>query len=378
MSTRRTYGSGSISYHKDSGLFQGRIDMSHGKIRKRKSVYGKTKRETQLKLNALMTQVEKGSFVDNSAKSLSLWLEDWLRLYKNGKLKPNTLIVYNRLIDIAIRQQIGEIDLKDITPIKLQEFFNGLANEYAPATLQKVKNILKPAFQKAVDNNMLKKNPMAGVELPKQVKPLIHALSENEITRLCEAAKEYRLYSAIVLVLQTGLRIGELLALTWKDFKPSKRMLYINKTLIQVKDEQGSTIKQIQHSTKTDSSNRTIPLNAGAMSILSDHMLDAGEMLTSEKLIFSTKSGNPYDYGNFNRTLASICKKAGIQRITAHSLRHTFATQLHEKGANIKALSEILGHKKATTTLDMYVHPSSEGKEDIVNLLNINDREEHT
>ena len=377
MSNRRDYGSGSISFHSDSKLFQGRVYITTaGGKRIRKSIYARTRREAQRKLTELQAQVQNGSYVKQSDISLSLWLQEWFEKYKRAKLKPNTESTYTMLINTLINPYIGNVILKDLSPLRLQEYFNTLSPKYSPSTLLKIKNLLNPALRAAVENDMLSKSPMAGVTLPKPIKPSVRALSAAEITKLCEAAKGYRLYYAILLALETGLRIGELLALTWGDFSASQKSLTINKTLIEVKDKDGKTVRHVQHSPKTESSNRVVPLSVGAMEILADHARETGACIKDDKdkLIFCTKAGSPYEYRNFNRTLAAICQKAGITRVSAHGLRHSFASVLNQRGADLKAISEILGHAKTTTTINTYVHTSSDMKEEAVNLMDIYQR----
>lgn len=206
-----------------------------------------------------------------------------------------------------------------------------------------------------------------GVKLPKQAEKNIKAiqtLTEQEIPLYCQYATErynngksiYRLGNALVLILFTGLRLGEAMGLTWEDIDFNKGTLTVRRTLEQVKnrekDENGNHFILIEGTTKTKSGERTIPLNQTAFNALQELQKING----SFEHVLSSATGNPINPRNLNRAHDCILERAGVQHIGIHALRHTFATQLFSKKVDIKIISRLLGHSDVSITYNTYIH----------------------
>lgn len=368
---RRGNGEGSIVKRKD-GRWQGSIVVGRDASGKliRKTVYGKTRQEVQEALNKISGQLYSKTYIEPSSIELGCWLKDWLRNYKSISLKPTTYDLYETLIDKIIIPEIGSLKLKDIRPIHLQMFYNKLydnGNGYSTSTLQKINNILSPACEVAVRNDLIVKNPMDGVQLPKHKEKQVRALTVEEEARFLEAAKNNQYYMAFVVLLDTGLRCGELLALTWDDIDLKNGMLYVSKNLVAVKDRiTGKQKLVVQDTPKTSNAIRAIPLTTRALTLLKSLKL---KRQSKTNIVFCTNRFTYIYPKNLRRAFQCVLKRAGIEQLGLHVLRHTFATRLFEKGANPKTVSTLLGHANVGITLDIYTHVEPEQMKEAIRLL---------
>jgi integrase len=371
--SKRGNGEGTIVKRKD-GRYMGSVTIGrdiNGKL-KRKTVYGKTKKEVQEKLNDLSKQIYTDSYFEPSSLKLNDWLKTWLKNYKAISLKPATYDLYETLIDTLIYSGLGQLKLKDIKPVHIQAFYNKLYDNgkgYATSTIQKVNNILNPAFKTAIKNELINKNPVDSIEMPKHREKQVRALTIEEQNAFLEYAKISWYFSAFVVALDTGLRCGELLALNWDDIDLKNGEITVYKNLIAVKDrdsEDEKLILKIQQSPKTAKSIRTVPLTQRALNVLRE--LKIKQQSLSE-IVFCTNKGTHVFPKNLRRTFQNILSKAKIEKLGLHVLRHTYATRLFEAGANPKTVSELLGHKNVSITLNIYTHVLPHQKKETVKLL---------
>lgn len=371
--SKRGNGEGTIVKRKD-GRYMGSVTVGrdmNGKL-KRKTVYGKTKKEVQEKLNDLSKQIYTDSYFEPSSLKLYDWLKTWLKNYKAISLKPSTYDLYETLIDTLIKTELGQLKLKDIKPVHIQAFYNKLYDNgkgYSTSTIQKVNNILNPAFKTAIKNELINKNPVDSIEMPKHKEKQVRALTIEEQNVFVEEAKNSWYFSAFVVALDTGLRCGELLALEWNDIDLKNGEITVYKNLVAVKDrdsEDEKLILKIQQSPKTAKSIRTVPLTQRALNVLRE--LKIKQQSLSE-IVFCTNKGTHVFPKNLRRTFQSILSKAKIEKLGLHVLRHTYATRLFEAGANPKTVSELLGHKNVSVTLNIYTHVLPHQKKETVKLL---------
>lgn len=182
--------------------------------------------------------------------------------------------------------------------------------------------------------------------------------NEEEARRFLEAAKGSRYYALFYLALATGMRSGELLALTWNDVDLAAGMVAVRRTLAGVSD--GAPVWQ---DPKTPAARRRIPIDPAAVEVLRQHRrrqaeerLKAGPAWQDHGLVFCTRSGRPVIYTNLYYLMRGIAKRAGVPPIRFHDLRHTHATILLRQGVHPKVVAERLGHSRVAVTLDTYSH----------------------
>ena len=300
----------------------------------------------------------------------SLWLEKYAKLgVKMRTYNKYEFIVYNRIIP-----QFGEYELDQITTTILQEFILHLLetgnlkdnSALSVNTVYGIISVLKQGFNLALVLELISKNPTNAIKMPKAIEKEICAFSREEqkiIEDYCLHNKKWN-YIGIILCLYTGIRLGELLALTWDDVDFEKKSLFINKTAYKVKSNGQN--KMIIGTPKTKKSNRIIPLCDKLI-----NLLKLSKQYANSRYIISTKNGNIIETRAYQRTFESILNKCGIKHYNFHCLRHTFATRAIELGMDPKTVSEILGHTNVGITLNRYAHSLYEFKVQEMNKLNI-------
>lgn len=368
MPKKRGQGEGTISKRED-GTWWGRITVgvdSDGK-QKRKAFYGKTKAEVRKKMVAAQNDLNNGVYVEPSKLTVGQWIDIWIAEYKKNSIKPTTFVNYRARITTHIKPAIGQVKLKDLRVDTIQKMVNELNNNgLAPETIRGAYNNLHSALEQAVDNGLIQKNVASKVLLPKIEKKAVRVFSTEEQNRFIEAAKDTYMGEVFMLDLGTGLRIGELLALTWNDISFEDEILRVNRTLNITKDYDDLEAKwqKTFGTPKTESSVRSIPLLPNIVILLKDikrqqsaRRLKLGSTYENSNLVFATQLGRPLDPRNMQRTFASILKKAGIEQgFHIHCLRHTFATRGLENGIELKVMQELLGHSSIKMTADLYMH----------------------
>jgi len=384
MGKKRGNGEGTIVKVKD-GLWRGAVVIGRdekGNL-KRKWFNGKTKKEVIDKMQPVLALINTGEYVEPSKTSLGEWLDVWLSEYKKNVLKPTTYDSYETNIRHHLKPGLGHIPLKDLKTFDIQRFINEKyeSGNASTALLRKLKNILHGSLKQAIVNQLITRNVSEGVILPKHKQKEIRVFSREEEKAFINALKDDRLEVAFKLDLVSGLRIGELLGLTWDCVDLTNGIITVKQSLIRVKDRSKDAEKKnlyiIENTTKTRNSKRKVPIPKAAVSMLKEHKLKqewekriAEGVYEDNNLLFCTASGNRIIPRNAERSFARIAKKAGITGASIHSVRHTYATRLFEKGVAAKTVSELLGHKNVSHTLDVYTHVLPDVKSDAVENLN--------
>ena len=296
------------------------------------------------------------------------WLNEWLTHYIKPSSKQRTFEQYSKVAQIHILPYLGDIELTDLTPFVLQKLITDLMTNGNKRTGKG----LSPNFVKtilSVIQNSLKTAHLVGylpeysankIKRPKIVEKQVECFSIQEQKKIEEAALSVKKdkYRGIILCLYTGLRIGELLALTWNDVDFEKSILSVTKTCHDG-NENGEHIRIID-TPKTENSRRQIPLSKTLVKMLID-------MKRKSKCEFVIADGEkPVFIRSYQRTFELLLKKLKLPHKGFHSLRHTFATRALECGMDVKSLSEILGHKNATITLNRYAHSLWEHKAEMM------------
>lgn len=301
----------------------------------------------------------------------NVWFEEWLTHYIKPSSKQRTFEQYSRAAQIHILPYLGDVELTDLTPFILQKFITGLTENGNKRTGKG----LSPNFVKtilSIVQNSLKTAHLVGylpeysankIKRPKPKEKQVECFSAWEQKKIEEAALSAKKdkYRGIILCLYTGLRIGELLALTWNDVDFEKSILSVTKTCHDG-NENGKHVRIIDMP-KTENSRRQIPLSKTLVKMLKD-------MKKKSKCEFVIADGEkPVFIRSYQRMFELFLKKLGLQHKGFHSLRHTFATRALECGMDVKSLSEILGHKNAVITLNRYAHSLWEHKAEMMNKL---------
>lgn len=309
-------------------------------------------------------QAEKGMGVCHSKAAVKTgdWIETWIEKHKAPKLAPSTLTSYRNNYRVHIKPYVGEILLRDLTTYHIQKMLDSMDGSLS--LFVKVYNVIHGALEKAVELGMIPRNPCKGVAFPADDKEDMRVLTQEEQQRFI-AALDGEYYRVMLLTyLYSGMRIGEGIPLLWSDIDLEKRTIRVKKKAIVAHDYKTHSAKQeVQNFCKTKSSTRVIVITQGLAQILAEHKEVMryraellGEVWSEDSLVFRNSRGNMVYSRNLQESLYKICRNAGIEGATMHTLRHTYATRCFEAGVDIKAISEQLGHANVKTTYNIYVH----------------------
>lgn len=378
---RREYGTGSV-YQDTKGLWRARCPRPNAATPKYFS--GKSEKEVKKKLRDYQKSEEFLGSDDFSSQSIKRYAENWLMLYKKNSIKASSFDRVESMINNNIVPVIGNVQMDNITSRHCQQLINDLqTNGMAFNTIKKIYNTMNNMFSKAYNLGDIKKNPMDTVDMPSShlfAKKPIRALTEAEENKMLEELDKtwttssnliYKYCNLFKLILNTGLRIGEAVALDVEDVDLEKKTTFIHKTALFVKtrDESGKSnggYKQVVNaSPKSSNSSRKIPLNKVAFSAVKT-LIDANP---DSPYIATTSEGTRVSYYTIEKQFKRLMKSCDIEDATVHTLRHTFATRLFEKGADVKTVSTLLGHSSVKITYDTYVHVIKEKQSDVVSLL---------
>lgn len=300
------------------------------------------------------------------------WILHWLNHYILPSVKDRTYTRYSEIAEKHILPAIGELELREITPFALQCFVTRLLESgnlstgggLSPSSVNCVITVMQSSLKTAYALGYMKESMAGKVKRPRTSERKVSCFSYDEqrrmeqYIRVCEKPR----LLGILLSLYTGLRIGELLALEWSDIDLTKGELRVCKTCHAGRGRDGTPMR-IVDLPKTPSSVRTIPLPRQLIPLLR-----RAKKKSASRFVVSNGE-KPVPIRAYQRTFASFQKRLNIPRRGFHSLRHTFATRALECGMDVKTLSELLGHKNPTVTLNRYVHSPTEYKKAMMNRL---------
>nr|WP_300304597.1 site-specific integrase [uncultured Anaerostipes sp.] len=367
-------------YKRKDGRWEARIIFdytSEGKACYR-YLYGKTYQEAKNKKNKLLAELQNSTMTRNFQRNyLKITLDEVMQeCFESRKdsLKESTYMTYVCLYERHLKPDLGSCRMTALTTDRIDAYLKEKLKSgrldhkggLSPKTVADIRSILLMALKFA----RKKKYPCADsgdIFYPSMHSQGIQVLSKLEQQKLEETvfAANDSLSSGILLALYSGLRIGEICALQWKDINFEEQNLLISKTIIRIRNLDSDSkrkTKVIIDRPKTDTSIRTIPLPAFLIEYLETFRKEDNTYL----LTGTTHFMEPRIY---LRKYKQILNDARLEDYTFHCLRHTFATRCVENGFDVKALSEILGHANVSTTLQRYVHPSMDSKREQIERL---------
>ena len=290
------------------------------------------------------------------------WLNEWLAMCVKSTAKERTYEKYERICRRHLTPKLGEYEMEMLSASVLQLFVAGMIASLSPNTVNVIISVLKKSLKQAVIYGVAERQYSDGIIRPKLEEKRVECFTKEEQKKIegyILQSKKQKLVG-ILLSLYSGLRIGELLALTWDDIDFIAGVLSVTKSCHDGWGKEG--YRRIVESPKTGSSVRLIPIPKQLHGVLKRAKKEIGGtyVVGGDKLI-SVRS--------YQRSFELLLKKLNIPRRGFHALRHTFATRALECGVDVKTLSELLGHKNPTVTLNRYVHSLMDHKRSMMNRL---------
>jgi integrase len=378
---RRGRGEGGV-FQRADGLWVGTISLGYADSgrRKRRTVYGATKKEVMDRLDRFRSEARICNLPDAGGLTVGQLLDRWLQSSK-ASTEARTFEERQRLVKNHLRPRMGGLKLAKVNALHVESLYADMARDGVGATtVRHAANVLGVAFSHACNLKLIPFNPVAAIKKPKAPKRHMLFLTPEQVKILLEAAKGRPCYPLVVLALATGCRQGELLALAWEDVDLANAALTVRHSLAQT--DAGFQVKE----PKTAASRRTITLPGLAVSVLTEHKAAALKAGLLGAPIFCTRDGNWLLKRNVLRALRAVIRRANTPpgrinkggrpkkgqaprtkeafemlklipaKLRFHDLRHTVASNLLSQGQSVRAVSQRLGHSNPALTLRVYAH----------------------
>ena len=352
-------------------------DPSTGKRKQQWQTVRGTKKEAEKKLAELQHQMDTGTFIKASKLTVRDFLKQWLRDYVSTNVRAATAEGYRIIVECHLIPNLGAVILSELKPSHLQAYYAKALKEgrrdgrggLAARTVSHHHTVLKEALSHAVKWELISRNVGDAVDSPRAIDKEMNALDPHGVDRLLDAARNTMYFPIIHLATFTGMRRSELLGLKWENINFHHGTVSIAQVLHCLP---GGRI--LIEPPKTAKSRRLVPLSpAPALALRAyQEMVEAdlaqiGSTLTGGRLVFSQLDGSPTLPNTLTHAFGKIVRKAGLEGITLHSLRHTHASILLQQGVSSKTVGERLGHSTVVITLDTYSHVTPGVKEDAAN-----------
>lgn len=357
MARKKNTGVGSVYYNKARNNWIASYNIKDAETQKDKRVRKTFPTEEEAKRYLRIIQYQKGNAIFIKHNSIPIF--ELMKLIQKRKLDTNQIsnIAYSRLqstLNVIDKSEVAHKDINEVTSEELQEYFNTLTY-YSNSYISKIIEQFSQAFRYAMNKGFLFTNPMYDTIVPKSKKQdkVIRALNIEEQQKLTNYLMDSSIVdepykTAFLIEMYMGLRIGEVLALKKENIDLMHNLIYVNHTM--TRDENYRRI--IGNTTKTKSGIREVPIPINIKNEIIEQLKLAD--VHKEGLLFVSNAGTYADPVNANHVLKRICKNLGINDVTSHSLRHTFATRCIEAGMRAVALQRLMGHSNISITLNTY------------------------
>lgn len=364
------------------------LDRAPGEKRKRKVVYGNSEKEVWEKLNEILYEIQTGEYIQPSKDTLIDFLKNYhvictgynmwdpkitdkdKAMAENAKWEETTAELFKMYIDVHFEPYFKDIKLKDVKTITLDTFYNYklttkrkhdvrqgkniVSKELPPLSINsviKLNKFLKAAFNYAIVNDKIKKNPTDGVKLGSPTKFIPNVYDKDKFLKLLDAVRGTDKEIPVMLGAGCGLRRGEICGLTWEDIDFKNKTISIKKTQVKFRHN-------IEKKPKTETSERKITVSSHVLQTLKNYYLAKGEPPLTENVITLWKPQS------LSGMFSDLLKEHGLEHIRLHDLRHYNAVIMLKNGISDKVAAERLGHANVSTLREVYQHVLKEMDEE--------------
>lgn len=354
-------GEGTIVQRND-GRWEAKFVIRHGSGRRRISVYGKTREEAAKRLRVRLVERDRGRAVAPSRETLREHLESWLAAERHN-VRHATFQSYESVTRTQLVPRLGKIAVSRLRPQHVQAMLSDMLAEHkSPKTVRNVHGVLHAALERAVELDLIADNPASEprVKLPKRPRREMQTLSAEHVRMVLAAARDDDLSALWVLMLTTGARQGELLALRWRDLDldGGRMSIVANSVRLTRRSRELLAITSAEPQRgepKSDRSRRVVELPQLAVDALREHRRRA-KVVELNGRVFNRPDGRTLAVPTLYARWHALLRRAGVPLVRPHDSRHTVATLLLEQGENPKIVQELLGHATVAITLDVYSH----------------------
>jgi integrase len=342
-----------------------------------KTVHG-SKREAQRALAAMVAEADTLSPRGSRDSTVDELLTEWLE-HAEPSFSPRTVEVTRGYIATAIRPALGSLPVAKLTAADIDRLYRhlltvgGPKGPYSPATIRRVHGILRRALSQGVRWGWLRQNPAIDASPPRVPVRDLKPPAPDEVARLFRVALETdpTLATFVLLAASTGARRGELLALRWSDVDLTSGTVSIERGLVLAGDElieQGTKTHQSRRVALDDSTTEALRLQRERMR---ETAVECGATLGEDAFVFTAVGDGlePLRPDSTTRAFRALCRKAGVEGVRLHDLRHYVATRLLAAGVDVRTVAGRLGHRNASTTLNVYSHFLPEADRDAAAVL---------
>ena len=357
MAKRRANGEGNIRKRKD-GRWEGRYTAGHNSEAGKaiyKNVLGRTQAEVKQKLNAAIEESSTLDLAKASRYTVVQWLEDYAKL----SIRPSSHKTYRGFIENHIKPAVGNIPLEKLASMDLQKLYKYLLESgrvdrigarskpkgFSVKTVRNINQMISSACNCVVEQRIITMNPTKSCAFPKLEKKEMKILPLDCLNTFFEEAKRSGVFDLYYVDLSTGLRRGELLGLKWSDIDLNKGVIHVQRQILR---QNGAVVEA---PLKTKNSYRNIAIGTDTVELLRQM-----KQRSTCEYVFPSPTGGPISPDSVLHMLQRVLKRAGLEKIPFHSLRHTFSVLALQNGVDIKTLSSMLDHYSAGFTLDTYAH----------------------
>lgn len=327
-----------------------------GKPRRHFETVRGRKGDAQRRLTELLSSLDKGVYTPPGRITVAEHLHQWLEGYVKTNCSQRTLDGYTSIIETHLIPALGQLQLKSLRPQAIQVYYGKACETLSARTVHHQHRVLSQSLKYAVRQGYLGRNPCEDVDPPSPQKKIMRTLRADEVEVLLNVAAGSYYYPVIYTAVSTGLRQAELLGLRWRDIDLGmlsisvSQVLYKRRGIVQFKEP------------KTQHSRRRVSMTPKLAIFLREYHAERerlyhhlGKELTLDTLVFANRD-TVISPNVLSHAFKVIAEKAGLENVHFHTLRHTFASIMLERGAKPKVISEALGHSSVAFTMDVYSH----------------------
>lgn len=329
---------------------------AEGKRQYHSKMFEGTTSQARQQLTKMLREEDTGTLGRPSKLSLTEYVEEWLA--SKASISESTLNGYTLHLRLYIQPHLGHLKLHEITTAKVQAAYNSLRESgLSPRTIEYAHTVLRQALKKAITLGYLVRNPTEAAERPAKVERESTILSPEQMVALFNSERHHKLYPLWLVMLDSGLRPGEALALKWSDLEGDT--LRVQRVLART-PKGGSQL--IERKAKTKKSLRPVTLSRSVLEVLKEHrrtqlqdMLAAGPNYVRNDFIFAAKRGSFLDPNNVRNRFKAALRRAKLpETVRLYDTRHSHATALLNAGVNLAWVSSRLGHSSSRVTEAIY------------------------